>query len=112
MEAKYGEPVIPGRPLAGRGGGGGARASPSQPVIPKGSIFEKLTDSSQYTGSHKERFDEQGQGKGLAGRDFTPTGGGTTFQAPHSPGAAAFKGDTNAKTDTVFKDSSEFLVRR
>ena len=42
----------------------------------------------------------------------TPTGGGTTFQAPHSPGAAAFKGDTNAKTDTVFKDSSEFLVRR
>ena len=89
-----------------------ARPAPSQPVIPKGSIFEKLTDSSQYTGSHKERFDEQGQGKGLAGRDFTPTGGGTTFQAPHSPGAAAFKGDTNAKTDTVFKDSSEFLVRR
>ncbi|KFQ33122.1 Tubulin polymerization-promoting protein family member 2, partial [Merops nubicus] len=28
----------------------------------------KLTDTSKYTGSHKERFDESGKGKGLAGR--------------------------------------------
>lgn len=28
----------------------------------------RLTDASKYTGSHKERFDESGKGKGLAGR--------------------------------------------
>ena len=27
-----------------------------------------MTDSSKYTGSHKERFDESGKGKGLQGR--------------------------------------------
>lgn len=30
-----------------------------------------MTDTSKYTGSHKERFDESGKGKGLEGRkDF------------------------------------------
>ena len=27
-----------------------------------------MTDTSTYTGSHKERFDESGKGKGLEGR--------------------------------------------
>ncbi|XP_036590245.1 tubulin polymerization-promoting protein family member 2 [Trichosurus vulpecula] len=31
----------------------------------------RLTDTSKYTGSHKERFDESGKGKGKAGRDDT-----------------------------------------
>lgn len=32
---------------------------------------DRLTDTSKYTGSHKERFDESGKGKGLDGRkDF------------------------------------------
>ncbi|KAI8519910.1 Tubulin polymerization-promoting protein member 3 [Branchiostoma belcheri] len=29
---------------------------------------DRLTDASQYTGSHKERFDAEGKGKGLEGR--------------------------------------------
>ena len=30
-----------------------------------------MTDTSKYTGSHKERFDDSGKGKGLEGRkDF------------------------------------------
>ena len=29
---------------------------------------DRLTDTSKYTGSHKERFDESGKGKGRAGR--------------------------------------------
>ena len=33
------------------------------------SIFDKLTDSSQYTGAHKSRFDMNGNGRGMAGRD-------------------------------------------
>ena len=32
-------------------------------------IFNKLTDPRLFTGSHKHRFDEEGLGKGLAGRD-------------------------------------------
>jgi len=31
----------------------------------------KMTDTSKYTGSHKERFDESGKGKGAAGRADT-----------------------------------------
>ncbi|XP_013111927.1 tubulin polymerization-promoting protein homolog isoform X2 [Stomoxys calcitrans] len=32
------------------------------------SAVERLTDTSKYTGSHKERFDATGKGKGIAGR--------------------------------------------
>ena len=32
-------------------------------------LLDRMTDTSKYTGSHKERFDESGKGKGLAGRD-------------------------------------------
>ena len=34
----------------------------------KSSAVDRLTDTSKYTGSHKERFDESGKGKGVAGR--------------------------------------------
>lgn len=30
---------------------------------------DRLTDTSKYTGSHKERFDDSGKGKGIAGRE-------------------------------------------
>lgn len=41
----------------------------------KVSIFDKLTDSSQYTGSHKNRFNSDGTGRGAAGRDSIRKGG-------------------------------------
>lgn len=41
----------------------------------KASIFDKLTDSSQYTGSHKNRFNSDGSGRGLAGRDSVAKAG-------------------------------------
>ena len=31
--------------------------------------MDRLTDSSKYTGSHKNRFDESGKGKGIEGRE-------------------------------------------
>ena len=31
--------------------------------------MERMTNTSKYTGSHKDRFDESGPGKGLQGRD-------------------------------------------
>lgn len=33
------------------------------------STVQRLTDTSKYTGSHKERFDKSGKGKGVAGRE-------------------------------------------
>ncbi|TPX57673.1 hypothetical protein PhCBS80983_g03683 [Powellomyces hirtus] len=39
-----------------------------------GSVFDRLTDSSGYTGAHKQRFNADGTGKGLAGRDAPAKG--------------------------------------
>ncbi|XP_069757546.1 tubulin polymerization-promoting protein family member 3-like [Narcine bancroftii] len=39
-------------------------------VVTKGGGVERLTDTSKYTGSHKERFDESGKGKGISGREY------------------------------------------
>ncbi|XP_012146772.1 tubulin polymerization-promoting protein ringmaker isoform X2 [Megachile rotundata] len=36
------------------------------------STVDRLTDVSRYTGSHKQRFDETGKGKGIAGRKDLP----------------------------------------
>lgn len=36
----------------------------------------RLTDTSKYTGSHKQRFDETGKGKGISGRKDLPDGSG------------------------------------
>lgn len=30
--------------------------------------MDRLTDAAKYTGAHKERFDDEGKGKGIAGR--------------------------------------------
>lgn len=35
-------------------------------------VTDRLTDTSKYTGAHKERFDESGRGKGSAGRQNNP----------------------------------------
>ncbi|XP_049809935.1 tubulin polymerization-promoting protein homolog [Schistocerca nitens] len=37
---------------------------------------ERLTDPSRYTGAHKQRFDESGKGKGIAGRKDIPDASG------------------------------------
>lgn len=38
--------------------------------------MDRLTDTSKYTGTHKERFDDSGKGKGKAGReDMADTSG-------------------------------------
>uniref|UniRef100_A0A7N8Y0E7 Tubulin polymerization-promoting protein family member 3 n=1 Tax=Mastacembelus armatus TaxID=205130 RepID=A0A7N8Y0E7_9TELE len=37
--------------------------------VAKTAAMDRLTDTSRYTGSHKERFDESGKGKGREGRE-------------------------------------------
>ena len=38
--------------------------------------MDRLTDTAKYTGSHKERFDETGKGKGQAGLENSPDASG------------------------------------
>jgi hypothetical protein len=45
---------------------------------PKKDIFSRLTDPKGYTGAHKARFDSDGKGRGLAGRDSVNKGSGTS----------------------------------
>ncbi len=33
-------------------------------------IVSRLTDTKKYTGAHKHRFDDDGKGRGLAGKYF------------------------------------------
>ncbi|KAK3729570.1 hypothetical protein QZH41_017184 [Actinostola sp. cb2023] len=50
--------------------GKGPGTSGATKTVKAGGV-DRLTDTSKYTGSHKERFDESGKGKGLDGRkDF------------------------------------------
>ncbi|CAH1170354.1 unnamed protein product [Phaedon cochleariae] len=37
---------------------------------------DRLTDTSKYTGTHKQRFDDTGKGKGITGRKDLPDGSG------------------------------------
>lgn len=37
--------------------------------VDKAAAVGRLTDTSRYTGSHKERFDDSGKGKGREGRE-------------------------------------------
>lgn len=45
------------------------------PVKATGTV-DRLTDTSKYTGTHKQRFDETGKGKGIAGRKDVPDSSG------------------------------------
>ena len=69
--------ALPGPALTG--------VAPAPPSTSTG-IFQKLTDASLYTGTHRLRFDGEGRGLGLAGRDAIPHGAGT-HPAPAPPGA-------------------------
>ncbi|PNH05110.1 hypothetical protein TSOC_008673 [Tetrabaena socialis] len=52
------------------------------------SIFDKLTDPKLYTGAHKHRFDADGNGRGLAGRDRVAKGSGFVNGAPGCEGVS------------------------
>ncbi|KAK7501006.1 hypothetical protein BaRGS_00007886 [Batillaria attramentaria] len=45
---------------AEKAGGGGSKNA---------AVVDRLTDTSKYTGAHKERFDASGRGKGIDGRE-------------------------------------------
>ncbi|XP_061731941.1 tubulin polymerization-promoting protein family member 3 [Nerophis ophidion] len=47
----------------------GAPSNVGVTKMSKAGGVDRLTDTSRYTGSHKERFDESGKGKGREGRE-------------------------------------------
>ena len=49
-------------------------------------IFDRLSDPRLYTGHHKHRFDENGRGKGVVGRDTAAKGAGNR-SSPYRGGA-------------------------
>ena len=73
----------------------------------KSSIFDRLTDTKLYTGAHKHRFDADGRGRGLEGRDSMPKGAGAT-PASHAP-RTAFKGHTNTGSDEKIDSIAQIL---
>ncbi|XP_032386509.1 tubulin polymerization-promoting protein family member 2 [Etheostoma spectabile] len=44
--------------------------------VAKATAVDRLTDTTKYTGAHKERFDESGKGKGKVGREEIPDNSG------------------------------------
>ncbi|GLH03075.1 TPPP family protein CG45057 [Gryllus bimaculatus] len=49
-------------------GAPGLTASAAGAASKASAAVDRLTDTSRYTGAHKQRFDEAGRGKGIAGR--------------------------------------------
>jgi len=75
---------------------------------PYKSVFDKLTDHTLYTGTHKYRFNPAtGQGLGIKGRDSVGKGQGTVVTSP-----TAFRGNTNTGTDEVIHDLSQIINRK
>ena len=50
-------------------------------------IYDKLLDHRLFTGHHKHRFDDDGRGRGLDGRDYVMKGHGTFGITRYFPGA-------------------------
>jgi len=69
-----------------------------QKVVTAGAV-DRLTDVSKFTGSHKERFTEDGKGKGIAGRRDVADNSGyvTGFKSASAAGGASSKAPPSPK---------------
>ena len=63
-------------PSSSPSAGSSGRSSPKKSPTGAPSIFDKLTDTSLYTGTHSHRFAPDGRGLGLDGRDSPSKGHG------------------------------------
>lgn len=76
----------------------------------RGSVYDKLTDYSLYTGSSKNRFDNTGHGIPETEVVTTTATNGIKGQQ-RVRRQSHYSGSTNTKSDEIFHDASEFLVR-
>ena len=76
-------------------------AATSSQAHGEGTVFDRLTDARGYTGTHRHRFDRQGRGLGLRGRDSADVDyewvkgqaldpGGAPIFTTNDPGSLAF----------------------
>ena len=49
----------------------------SAALVSKAAVISKLTDPQLYTGTHRHRFDKDGKGRGILGRDYVAKGDGS-----------------------------------
>ena len=104
--------------LGGSGIVPGQEPAAQAPEKPKRvNIFDKLTDVSMYTGASSHRFDKDGVGRGLTGRDRLHVGKGS--HGVHGDGSSVFKGNSNhhktrsdSAGDTGIIDAASFLTRQ
>ncbi|KAJ3104026.1 hypothetical protein HDU97_009573 [Phlyctochytrium planicorne] len=67
-------------------------------------IVEKLTDTSKYTGTHRERFDETGVGRGAAGRDtVNSTANLSSIVSRHNPNKTLGAGSGSPRSPRIVK---------
>jgi hypothetical protein len=81
----------------------------------KTDVTDRLTDTSKYTGTHKERFNADGTGRGLDGRDSKPSislsniadrspadvrGVNNSFKSPAPKTVASYGGEKRGRVDT------------
>eukprot|EP00128_Syssomonas_multiformis_P008092 Colp12_sorted_trinity150504_noHs@34669 len=67
----------------------------------KADVVSRLTDTSKYTGAHKERFDESGKGKGIAGRENLVVVDGSTSSAARDHTVKEAKSPSTEKKPVV-----------
>jgi hypothetical protein len=87
-------------------------------------IFDRLQDTSLYTGIHRHRFDENGKGLGMEGRDSTAGHFGhhgciqglsfarwKVTKKPCTYTGRTSSGAHPSQEERVFRDPAEYLMR-
>jgi len=79
-----------------------------QKVVTAGAV-DRLTDVTKFTGSHKERFSEDGKGKGIAGRrDVVDKSGYVTgFKTSSAAGGGGGGGTSKSPASPAPKPSTD-----
>jgi len=77
-----------------------------QKVVTAGAV-NRLTDVSKFTGSHKERFTEDGKGKGIAGRRDVVDASGYVTGFKSSPAGTATTAAGKAPASPAPKPSDD-----
>jgi hypothetical protein len=104
-----GSPMRSGSGSAASAGGGGGGAAALDPAASAsyaykhaaaasqwagaGSVYDRLCDPRGYTGLHKHRFDVDGRGKGMGGRDDTGASADMRYIAASFPADVRVRGD-------------------
>ncbi|KAI9093752.1 hypothetical protein DFS34DRAFT_256701 [Phlyctochytrium arcticum] len=74
-------------------------------------VTARLTDPKSYTGTHKQRFDEDGKGRGMAGRKDLVEYDGSTTSAHRSHQPFGSDNDLRERVDVSCENHEKPIVR-